>query len=104
MYDYKAHVRRVVDGDTIDFDVDLGFHVTVLIRTRIARIDTPEMNTAEGKTVKSLVQDLLPEGSPVTLHTEKGDRYGRWIAEVSTIDGLNLSDWLLNNDLAVLYK
>ena len=42
MYEYKAIVDRVVDGDTVDFIVDLGFSVKIKIRTRLAGVDTPE--------------------------------------------------------------
>ena len=42
MYEYKATVDRVVDGDTVDFIVDLGFSVKIKIRTRLAGVDTPE--------------------------------------------------------------
>lgn len=95
MYTYKAKIVRVVDGDTIDLDVDLGFKIHSHIRTRLARIDTPEMNTEEGKAVKVLVETRLPRDTEVMIATGKGDRYGRWIAEISTASGLNVSDWLL---------
>ena len=45
MYEYKATVDRVVDGDTVDFIVDLGFSVQMKIRGRFAGVDTPERGT-----------------------------------------------------------
>ena len=43
MYTYAARLVRVVDGDTVDLDIDLGFHITVRERFRLAGIDTPEL-------------------------------------------------------------
>lgn len=42
MYEYKAKLVRCVDGDTVDFDIDLGFAVFVRVRTRLVDVDTPE--------------------------------------------------------------
>ena len=42
MYEYRAKIKRVVDGDTVDFIVDLGFSVHITIRTRLLGVDTPE--------------------------------------------------------------
>jgi micrococcal nuclease len=103
MWTYRAKVAKVVDGDTLDLDVDLGFRVTHRVRARLARIDTAETSTPEGKQVKVLVAERVPVGTDVMIVTGKGDRYGRWIAEIATADGLNLSDWLLAQGLAVHY-
>lgn len=88
MYEYKALVTRVVDGDTFDAEVDLGFHVKVKHRFRLMGIDTPEtyrpQNEAElqhGLKAKALVQTLI-EGQQVTLRSNKIGIYGRWNAQV----------------------
>ena len=104
MYEYKSTVSKVVDGDTVDLVVDLGFRVYTKIRVRLARVDTAEMNTDEGKEVKALVQQKLPVGSEVMLTSSKGDRYGRWIGELVTGAGQNISDWLLEEGLAEEYR
>jgi len=103
MYTYKGHIGRVIDGDTIDVLIDLGFHIASLIRVRLARIDAPETSTVEGKLLKTLLSQALIEGTECTVTTSKGDRYGRWIGEI-TIKGDNLSDWLLTQNLAKEYK
>jgi len=103
VWEYRAKIAKIVDGDTVDLDVDLGFHVTHRIRARLARIDTPEMNTAEGKTVRALLVERAPAGTDVIVATGKGDRYGRWIAEVILASGLNISDWLLADGHAKPY-
>jgi micrococcal nuclease len=103
MYNYNAHIARVIDGDTLDVLIDLGFHIASLIRVRLARIDAPEMKTPEGKSLKTLLQEKIPEGTECIVTTNKGDRYGRWIAEI-IINKENLSDWLLQQNLVILYK
>ena len=49
MYEYRAKLKRVVDGDTVDFVVDLGFHVHTTIRTRLLGVDTPERGHPDWK-------------------------------------------------------
>lgn len=103
MYEYKATLVKVVDGDTIDVMVDLGFDVHLVQRVRFARINCPEMSTPEGPVSKQFVIDYLV-GKDVVIKTSKNtfDRYGRWIAEVfAGVD--NLNDLLLQKGLAVPY-
>ena len=123
-YVRKALVRRVVDGDTIDVDVDLGYKITTHQRLRLARIDAPEMrgkNRAAGQRAKEFVRRILtpPEGNMyVYIQTFKSGKYGRYIAEVllwtsnlafqrlmtSKENGwVNLSDLLLEKGLAKPY-
>lgn len=99
-YRYKATVVRVVDGDTIDCDVDLGFYVTSRIRFRVARIDAPEVRGAEkvaGKAATEWVKNFIV-GRPLVVESLKTGKYGRWIGEFYvTIEGteFNLSDELV---------
>ncbi len=102
MWTYKATIDRVVDGDTVDAVIDLGFSISHKVRLRLARVDAPEMITIEGKRVKSLLENVLRKGQQCQVVTGKGDRYGRWIAEV-TVGTVNVSDWLLDSGLAVQY-
>lgn len=86
MYEYRATVTRVVDGDTIDCDVDLGFHMTAKIRFRLGRINTPEVRgveKVEGKAASAFLKEYLARhDGKVTIKTEKAGKFGRWIAEV----------------------
>jgi micrococcal nuclease len=108
MYHYKARIVNVVDGDTIDADVSLGFYMTARIRFRLARIDTPEMNSkileerAQAARARNRVNELILY-KDVTIKTFKTDKYGRWLAEVYLPDGSNVSDTLLLEELAVPY-
>lgn len=103
MWEYRATVARVVDADTVDLQLDLGFHVYHRVRVRLARVDAPEMATPMGQAAKARVAELLPEGCAVLLASSKGDRYGRWVGEIVTASGVNVSTWLLDERLAVAY-
>lgn len=85
MYQYKAFVENVVDGDTVDLKIDLGFDIWHNIRVRLIGIDTPEKWFDYGKVVKSYVTEKL-QGKDVTIQTEKADKYGRYLVEVFTSD------------------
>lgn len=101
MFQYTAKVINIVDGDTFDLLIDLGFSVFVKQRVRLARINAPELKTPEGKQLKSELTYLLDQ--PVTISTKSKDIYGRYIAEVFYQNN-NLSDQLLRDNKAVAYK
>ena len=90
MYEYKCEVKRVVDGDTMDVILDLGFDVLHSVRVRLAGIDTPESRTrdldekARGKLSKAYLKESI-KGKKVVLKTRLKDsrgKFGRVIAEV----------------------
>ena len=82
MYTYKAKLDRVVDGDTVDAYIDLGFDISVHKRIRLAGIDSPESRTrdleekARGLASKDRLIDLLKEGK-FTLESKEVGKYGR---------------------------
>jgi len=90
MYEYKCKVKRVVDGDTMDVILDLGFDVHHAVRVRLAGIDTPESRTrdkdekARGKLSKAFLKESI-KGKKIVLKTKIKDskgKFGRVIAEV----------------------
>ena len=90
MYEYKCKVKRVVDGDTMDVILDLGFDVHHAVRVRMAGIDTPESRTrdkdekARGKLSKAFLKESI-KGKKIVLKTKIKDskgKFGRVIAEV----------------------
>ena len=90
MYEYKCKVKRVVDGDTMDVVIDLGFDIFHSCRVRLAGIDTPESRTrdldekARGKLSKAYLKESI-KGRKVVLKTKLKDsrgKFGRVIAEV----------------------
>ena len=86
IYIYKAELVRVVDGDTVDLIIDLGFDTSRKERFRLYGIDAPEMNTAEGKAAKKWLEDALMPLEAVCIQTiqletkAKRDKYGRFLA------------------------
>lgn len=92
LYTYRAQVLRVVDGDTLDLMVSLGFDVHHKARVRLAGINTPESYgpTAcdEGRAAKQFLTDLLPVNTTVVVKTSKDrkEKYGRFLAEVYLLD------------------
>lgn len=103
-YTYRAAVLKVVDGDTLDVDLDLGMRIHFHVRLRVAHIDTPETSTPEGKQVRDYVRELLPVGTVVTVSTEKPDKYGRALADVLLPDGRELAHLLVNQGMAKPYE
>jgi micrococcal nuclease len=87
MYQYRIKkVLKVVDGDTIDVDIDLGFNISYYQRVRLAGIDTPESRTTDlaekalGIEVKERVKYLIDNAKKIVIKTEKPDsseKYGR---------------------------
>jgi micrococcal nuclease len=87
MYEYRVKkITGVVDGDTIDVDIDLGFNVSFSQRVRLAGIDTPESRTSDkaekvlGLESKEYLKSKLKDAKSVVIKTEKPDsseKYGR---------------------------
>ena len=103
LYNYKAKVENIVDADTIDVTLDLGFKVYMGARLRLAGIDAPEMKTQEGKDAKAWLEAQLPIGHEVTLSIYKAkEKWGRYLAYV-TYNGTNMNELLLKNGHAVPY-
>jgi micrococcal nuclease len=114
MYTYKAIVVRVVDGDTVDLDIDLGFDVWLKNqRVRLYGIDTPEIRTRDldekemGRLAMEFVEAMCPIGSEVLIQTTlSGSRgkYGRLLGTIFIDSGAgSVNKLLLDNHLAVPY-
>lgn len=111
MYEYKAQVVRIIDGDTVRFKVDLGYYMSAEVNHRLAEIDTPELRDKDPEVkraayaAKDYIAELLPVGSWVTIQTKKrAGSFGRWIATIITEDGLNVNDELVKTGHAVPKK
>lgn len=118
-YTYAAKVERVVDGDTLDLMVDLGFKTFVRVRVRLYGVDTPETfgvkkeseeyqrGQAAAQFVRQFVgiepdpnTGLVPSSGEVIIRSHDGKplgqgKYGRWLAEIYTKD----AKWSLNEAL-----
>jgi|TARA_Y100000389_G_C17264748_1_gene414854 micrococcal nuclease len=107
MYTYKAKLDRVVDGDTIDAHINLGFDITIHKRIRLAGIDTPESRTrdleekARGLASKDRLVELLGEGSFILESKEVG-KYGRVLGTLH-VEDVNINETLVEEGFAVEY-
>ena len=114
LYNYRATVVSVYDGDTITVDVDLGFNATLRMNVRLARINAPEIRgeqRAAGLTAAEALRQLLPVGQEIYVKTYKDgkEKFGRYLAEVlmegnSLMYLTNVNDWMLANGYAVSAK
>ena len=111
MYEYKCEVTRVVDGDTIDCVLDLGFSILHKCRVRLYGIDTPESRTrdldekARGKLASKFLQDSIDNGKDIVLRSELKDskgKYGRVLGSI-VVDDLDINKAMVANNLAVKY-
>ena len=111
MYEYSCEVQRVVDGDTIDVVLDLGFDILHKCRVRLYGIDTPESRTrdldekARGKMASAFLSDAINSGNKVVIQTKLKDskgKYGRVLGEV-IVDGENINQSMIDANLAVGY-
>ena len=111
MYEYKAKIRRIVDGDTVDVDIDLGFDMILSKqRIRLYGIDAPESRTRDkaekfyGKLAGQFLKDQCKKGSSITLRTylDKKGKYGRILGEI-IVDGVNINQLMIEEHMAVEY-
>ena len=111
MYEYNCTVERVVDGDTIDVVLDLGFDILYKSRVRLYGIDTPESRTrdkdekARGKMAGSFLEEAIEDGEKVIIQTKLKDsrgKFGRILGDV-VVDGININQLMVKCHLAVAY-
>jgi len=109
LYQYKANVVSVYDGDTIRVDIDLGLKTWIKNETiRLSRINTPELRGAErpqGLLARDFLKDLILDKEIIleTIRDTKG-KYGRYIGEIwieKNGEGTNVNDLLVNSGHAV---
>ena len=105
---YSSKVLKVIDGDTLKVQIDLGFEIFCVTNIRLGRIDAPEIKGPErpqGLISKAELTEFIDDQEILIQSTEKG-KYGRYIAEVWIQKGetwININNWLLENELAVPY-
>ena len=121
MYEYNAHVERVVDGDTIDSTIDLGFSTWKKIRVRMEGINTPESRTRDkeekkrGLAAKERLKEILEyNNNKCVLKVSGLGKFGRALASVyvdtlssttpkSSITEINVNKQLIEEGHAVEY-
>jgi len=117
MYTYEIKLDRVIDGDTIDAYIDLGFDVSVKKRIRFMGINTPESRTrdleekARGLAAKDRLKNLLEGANTIQLKSHGVGKYGRCLGEldIDIVDGkegvtmTNVNELLIKEGHAVEY-
>lgn len=103
---YDARLVRVVDGDTLRVDLDLGADITLKNQAiRILGIDAPELHGPErdrGRAAKAAAEKFL-KGKKLRIELHGKDRYGRWLGDVFA-DGENLALWMIKAGQARSYE
>jgi endonuclease YncB( thermonuclease family) len=117
MHTYHVVIKRIVDGDTVDVDIDLGFNMWILNeRIRLSGIDAPEERTSDseekifGQYATKYVEDRLPVGSKAVYRSEEfqAEKYGRSLGDFLIYDGLEdaevpLTEVMIRDNVAVRY-
>ena len=122
VYFYKAKVNRVIDGDTVDILIDLGFGLYKDVHARFWGINAPEISHPKdeeellrGLATKARVEEWFKTNAPdgyVIIRSHNGkelkqEKYGRWLIEIYPIgytkETVSLNDTLVKENLAVEY-
>lgn len=109
MYEYQAKVIKVVDADTYELEIDLGFNITITHRVRLLGVDAFETklirgNTAEevelGQKIKEIMHEMLTD-KDVLIHTvkDRSDKYGRYLVDMYQGD-LYVNNYVKNSGMA----
>ena len=110
MYEYKCNITRIVDGDTVDAEIDLGFDIVYKSRVRLYGIDTPESRTrdldekARGKLASQFLSTNILHADNLVIQTklDKKGKFGR-VLGVIVADDVDLNQAMIDNYLAVAY-
>ena len=99
MYEYRAKVVRVIDGDTVDFLVDLGFKISFKIRTRLMGVNTPERGKVDFKKATVMLENLMLSKADedgyniIKTNKDKTGKYGRWLVTMDNINSVLAEKW-----------
>ena len=111
MYQYKIKkIHRIIDGDTVDVDIDLGFNITIKQRVRLKGIDAAETRTkdleekAEGIKARLWLEKELSREGEWIIETTKEDKYGRILGTLYLVnDPVTVNQRMLNEGIAYPY-
>lgn len=114
MYTYKAKLVRVINGDTLDIEIDLGFDIIIKQRLKLYGINTPDSRSTnvttkqKGLDVKQRLMDLLTKEFKVETMLNKRGKYGRILGKVYIVDENDnevcINELLVDEGLAVRYN
>ena len=112
MYQYKVKkINRIIDGDTVDLDIDLGFGVTLSHRVRLKDVNAAETKTldleekAKGLAAKEWLKKELSREGEWVIETTKEDKYGRILGTLYLVgDPVTINERMLNEGIAEPYS
>ena len=107
LWTYKCVIQKVIDGDTVDVEINLGFDIKINERIRLLNIDAPEVRTRDlvekelGLAAKAYVEELMPPGSKQIIKTQydRRGKFGRVLGVFELQDGTDLADRLIEAGL-----
>ena len=110
MYEYSCRINRVIDGDSVDVCIDLGFDISFTSSVRLYGIDTPESRTRDldekkcGLLAKKFLEEAVKNGKNIIIRTQKDEKgkFGRVLGSL-IIDGTNINHKMIEENLAVAY-
>lgn len=111
LYNYKAEIEEVIDGDTVDVKIDVGFSTFKKIRLRLNGIDTPEVRTSNdkekkaGKLVSEFVRKMLRNSTDLYINTKKKGSFGRYLADIYIyrVEKCSFNQYLIEKGFAKKY-
>jgi endonuclease YncB( thermonuclease family) len=103
-----AHLVRIVDGDTIVCELDLGWNIHLTGTIRLLGINAPEMRTPEGVAARDFLATQVAPGDPVVVVSTRllgnTEKYGRCLASVRLASGADISTTMLSTGHAISYN
>ena len=111
MYQYKIKkIHKIIDGDTVDVDISLGFGITLSQRVRLKGINTPETRTkdlkekADGLMAKEWLEKELSKPGEWIIETTKDDKYGRILGTLYLVgEPVTVNERMVNDGIARPY-
>ena len=111
MYQYKIKkFDRIIDGDTVDILIDVGFDITIKQRVRLLDIDAAEVRTKDleekerGLAAKDWLEKELSREGEWIINTTKDDKYGRILGELYLVgDPVTVNEKMINEGIAEVY-
>jgi len=106
-FTYNAKVERVIDGDTVVVNIDLGFGIFTKQTIRLYGIDTPELRSVDSverskaTEAKDFLQGLI-ENHEVVIKTTSKDKYGRYLGVIE-VNSIEVNQLMLDRNLATVY-
>jgi len=96
-YVRRAKVSRVIDGDTLDLEVDLGYNVSLKIRGRLLGVDTPERGHKDFSIATQNLSDLVSQNCDsdgyIIVTSTKTGKYGRWLISMDGVNSVLAETW-----------